>query len=99
MTCTACQAHVQKSVEQLAGIHSLQVNLLTNSMNVEYDEKRISCTEIIQAVSKAGYSAEVFQDHVDQTAATVSIMKKRLIRSAVFLILLTLSRNRNKPGN
>ena len=91
MTCTACQAHVQKSVEQLAGIHSLQVNLLTNSMSVEYDEKRISCTEIIQAVSKAGYSAEVFQDHVDQTAATVSIMKKRLIRSAVFLILLTLT--------
>ena len=38
MTCSACSAHVEKSVGKLQGMEEVTVNLLTNSMQVVYDE-------------------------------------------------------------
>ena len=38
MSCSACSSHVEKSVSKLEGIKTVSVNLLTNSMQVEYDE-------------------------------------------------------------
>ena len=38
MTCSACSAHVEKAVCKLEGVRAVQVNLLSNSMQVEYDE-------------------------------------------------------------
>ena len=35
MTCAACQAHVQKAVEKVDGVRSVNVNLLSNNMVVE----------------------------------------------------------------
>ena len=50
MTCSSCQAHVQKAVENLNGIKNVNVNLLSNSMIVEYDEKTLNDKKIIEAV-------------------------------------------------
>ena len=36
MTCSACSAHVEKAVGKLEGIQTVNVNLLQNSMVVEY---------------------------------------------------------------
>ena len=57
MTCSACQAHVEKAVKSLDGISAVNVNLLRNYMQVEYDENSTNSTEIISAVEKAGYGA------------------------------------------
>ena len=38
MTCSACENHVHNSVCKLPGVNNVEVNLLTNSMNVEFDE-------------------------------------------------------------
>ena len=57
MTCSACQSHVQRSVEKLEGMNLCNVNLLANSMDVEFDETKLSNETIIQAVEKAGYKA------------------------------------------
>ena len=54
MTCSACSAHVEKSVKKLDGIKSVNVNLLQNSMSVEYDEGILSDDNIIKAVSDSG---------------------------------------------
>ena len=54
MTCSACAAHVSKAVEKL-NVVSCNVNLLTNSMEVEYNES-LTSKEIIEAVEKAGYN-------------------------------------------
>ena len=35
MSCTACQAHVEKAVSKVPGVESVSVSLLTNSMGVE----------------------------------------------------------------
>ncbi len=57
MTCSACSSHVEKSVRKLAGMKAVTVNLLTNSMQVEYEEGICSEDKIIEAVEKAGYGA------------------------------------------
>ena len=57
MTCSACSARVQRAVDKLPGVHEAVVNLLTNSMQIAYDEKQLSPTDIIQGVEKAGYGA------------------------------------------
>ena len=53
MTCSSCSAHVQKAVEQLKGIKSVNVNLLSNNMTVEYDENILNNEKIILAVKEA----------------------------------------------
>ncbi len=57
MTCSACSAHVEKSVRKLDGINSISVSLLTNSMEVDFDSTKTSVEEICRAVASGGYSA------------------------------------------
>lgn len=59
MTCSACSSHVEKSVSKVDGVDNVSVNLLTNSMQVEFDESLTDTAEIIEAVEKAGYGAGV----------------------------------------
>ncbi len=57
MTCSACSSRVEKCVRGLEGVDEVSVNLLTNSMQVEYQEDKLSPEEISKAVEKAGYGA------------------------------------------
>ena len=57
MTCAACQAHVEKAVSKLDGVSSVAVNLLSGSMQVEFDEESVKPEDICAAVDHAGYSA------------------------------------------
>ena len=58
MTCSACSAHVEKAARKLEGVENASVNLLTETMEIEYDESKVQRDGIIQAVEKAGYGAE-----------------------------------------
>ena len=66
MTCSACSSHVDKAVNKLDGIETVSVNLLTNSMQVVYDEAKLDPEKIVQAVVDAGYGAELAEDSVKQ---------------------------------
>ena len=98
MTCSACSAHVEKSVRKLDGVVEVNVNLLQKSMSVEYDENKLNDDEIIQAVIDGGYGASVKGKQTTQKAEKdtgtsviqeqIASMKKRLILSFVFLIPL-----------
>lgn len=59
MTCASCSARVEKAVSKLAGVNQAAVNLLTNSMEVNYDETQLTSENIIKAVEDAGYGASV----------------------------------------
>ena len=59
MTCAVCSTAVERSVKSLPGVESVDVNLLTNSMNVEYDDEKVSDDNIIKAVTDAGYRASL----------------------------------------
>lgn len=58
MTCASCQAAVDRAVKKL-GVEEVNVNLINESMSVEYDPNKISDSDIIEAVSKAGYEARL----------------------------------------
>ena len=55
MTCSACSSRVEKAVSSLKGMEKASVNLLTNSMQVEYDDSILSSSDIVNAVVNAGY--------------------------------------------
>ena len=59
MTCSSCQAHVEKAVNKLDGINLANVNLLSNNMIVEYDEKKLDNNKIINSIIDAGYGASI----------------------------------------
>ena len=95
MSCAACSAHVEKSVSAVPGVSVVQVNLLAGSMTVEYDEAVCDAEKIIAAVVSGGYTAAV-DDGKQQSAPAqgaqadeaLGEMKKRIIVSAVFMIVL-----------
>lgn len=92
MTCSACSTRVEKEVSKLDGIKQAQVNLLTNSMTVEFDDNTISNQDIVKKVSSIGYSANIKgekqskTDHLENDEAKK--LKNRVITSAIFLVPL-----------
>ena len=94
MSCSACSSHVEKSVSKLEGIKTVSVNLLTNSMQVEYDETKLDTGKIIEAVEHAGYGASVKEDgkaavKAGETEDAVSIQQKNITVSYTHLTLPT----------
>lgn len=99
MTCSSCSSHVEKAVSRLRGIKNVNVNLLSNNMQVEYDENILDQNEIVKAVIDAGYGATLKEDKnkdkkinkkekTDKTEENIKSMKKRLMLSICFLIPL-----------
>lgn len=102
MTCAACSARVEKAVGKLPGVDKIAVNLLKNSMVVEYDEAALDTQKIIGAVTDAGYGASL-KEAVQQGKASKSMqasandiarqeyeaVKKRLKLSLVFAVPLS----------
>ena len=92
MTCSACSAHVTKAVSKVNGVKNVNVNLLSNNMVVEYDDT-VSSSDIISAVTEAGYGAEVENNKVNTKQlqklpydTELENMRKRLIVSFIFFI-------------
>lgn len=74
MSCAACSSRVEKTVSKLKGIKECNVNLLTNSMQVEYDRDILNEEDIIKAVDSAGYGAEPVQSE-KETGSKKNIKK------------------------
>lgn len=98
MTCSACQASVTKTVSKIDGVESVNVNLLSNSMTVDYDDTMVNHNIIINAVNNAGFQASLYGkdkggavskvSEKDKLKEEMKEMKIRIIVSFVFLIPL-----------
>lgn len=98
MSCSSCSAHVEKNVSKIDGVSSVNVNLLSNNMVVEYDDGIISADDIIKVVVDSGYDARLSAEEKSQSVEEgskqstidkeISNMKMRLIVSFIFLIPL-----------
>ncbi len=88
MTCSACSNHVLKSVKKVDGVKEVNVNLITNSMEVETTEL-VTDLDVINAVIAAGYGAKTMEKveelNYDKKEKTVKV---KLTLSIIFLILL-----------
>lgn len=90
MTCSACSSHVQKCVNSLDGIINANVNLLTNSMIVEFDETKTNIKLIIDAVNNSGYTALLKSNkaNIIKNDDSLKPMKNRLVSSIILLLVL-----------
>lgn len=95
MTCSACSSRVEKCVEKLDGVNTVSVNLLTNSMQVDFDENKLTEEKIADSVIQAGYGMEIptgkaekKEEKEDIVEKNIENMKKRTIWSFIFLIPL-----------
>lgn len=89
MSCAACSVRVEKAVSALNGVREVTVNLLKNSMTVEYDEEKLSATDMIAAVENAGYGIFPLDESVTQNREiSESGLKRRLVVSVIITIIL-----------
>ena len=68
MHCSSCSAAVEKALAEVEGVKLAEVNLLLNTLNVEFDSDKIKSQEIVKIVGDAGYTAR----RKSTTAATAS---------------------------
>ncbi len=95
MSCAACVARVEKAVQQVEGVTSCSVSLLTNSMGVEGTANEQA---IIDAVQNAGYDASLkgAANTPSSPAAQADaladretpVLRRRLLASLAFLVVL-----------
>ena len=97
MSCAACSAKVERVVGKLDGVENVSVNLLTNSMQVEYKEDKLSSNDIIKNIADVGYGASLAtatkqkkeEKSIKKTNDdAIASMKFRLKVSIVFLAIL-----------
>lgn len=95
MTCSACSNAVDRAIKKLEGVSEVNVNLLSNSMLVKYDDKVLNDDKIIKRVEDAGYEAilnkvdNIKIEKKDNIAEDeINELKNRLIVSLIFSIPL-----------
>ena len=96
MSCAACSTRIDKAIRTLKGVKEVNVNLLTNSMVVSYDEKLVNEKKIVDAVNKAGYGATLVEEKEGRAVISkeelidheTPRLFKRLIFSLILLIPL-----------
>lgn len=94
MTCSACSANIEKTLRKMEGVDKAEVNLLSNSMQVTYDEKMTGEAQIIHAVESIGYGVSVPGKAAeggasgDAARSEEESLKKRFLISLVLLVPL-----------
>ena len=89
MSCSACSAAIDRAVSKIDGVKDVNVNLLSHSMVVEYDDHQVNELVIMKAVEDAGYKALVEKQAVkEEKKDDLEDKKKSLVTSFVFLIPL-----------
>ena len=89
MSCSACSAGIERTLNRLDGVKKAEVSLMGESMLVEYDEALLSREKIIQAVKELGYGAELYNERkILEQKPQPDLLKKRFLLSLIFLIPL-----------
>ncbi len=70
MTCSACSSYVERAACKLAGVENASVNLLTETMDITYDESVLQETDIVEAIEKAGYGARIMGESTETASST-----------------------------
>lgn len=93
MVCAACQAHVQKALDQTPGVQKASVNLMTGEAWVAFDPQTVDTRVLIEAVRETGYDARLesaAQARVGSTSEVKVIAKRALVSFAIGAIAMAL---------
>ncbi len=59
MTCAACQARVQRTLQKQSGVSDATVNLMMANATISFDPAVVSAERLVEAIRGAGYGAEI----------------------------------------
>lgn len=90
MTCASCVNRVEKALKKHEGVINASVNLATEKASIDYNDKKISTTQLIEIVSKAGYEAFLPEKRPIQNKEA-EIKKEKIIVFLAILLTLPLS--------
>ncbi len=89
MTCSACSSGIERTVNRLHGVTKAEVSLMGECMTVEYDDTRLTCQAIEEAVLQLGYGIGEYDENVLQARKPQpEKLKRRFVWSLVFLLPL-----------
>ena len=94
MSCAACSAAVERAVRSVSGVKSCAVSLLAGILTVEGDALD---TDIILAVTRAGYGASPYEktsnndNNTLQNAEKRAIVMRLAVSSALMVLLMAVS--------
>ncbi|MGM0838218.1 MAG: heavy metal translocating P-type ATPase [Bacillota bacterium] len=90
MTCAACSSRIEKVLNKLDGINTATVNLALERGTVEYNPSRLTPSDIIARIEKAGYGATV---KVEKNEGAEDFRQKELEKQQgkfLFSLILTI---------
>jgi Cu+-exporting ATPase len=94
MTCAACQAHVQRALEQTPGVAKAAVNLMTGEATVAFDPQTTEPAKLVDAIVETGYDAQLptagltaIEEQEERERAQVAEARELSIKAAVSLAL------------
>ncbi len=92
MRCAGCAANIERSVKKLSGVADVYVSLASRTMNLEMDPAEITPEEIVEAVRKSGFDAELVTTETQKKEVIeeeeTSAYFHRFLTALVFGVLL-----------
>ena len=67
MTCSACSAKVEKTLQEMNGVNKANVNIATLKGVADYDETITNPELMLKAVRDAGYTPEIVREANSET--------------------------------
>ncbi len=93
MTCAACSARVQRTLEKTPGVGEASVNLMLANAVVTYDASTISAERLVERIREVGYGAELpreertaFEEQEAQDRAQEAEFRALRLKAAVSLV-------------
>lgn len=91
MSCASCAKAIERAVNKLDGIDSVNVNLATEKATINYDQSKLKLTQIRNEIEKAGYkvleksqstNASVDEDKIRKEKEMKTLFTKFLVAVA-----------------
>lgn len=81
MTCASCVARIEKGLQQVEGVHWVQVNLATEQAQVEYDPQVVSLSTLGERIEALGYEMALEQRQYRIEGMTCAACVRRVERA------------------
>ena len=89
ISCQACVAKIERKLSKTNGVEKALVNISNNMANIDYNEKEIKASEIMETIEKLGYTPRKKEDlkEKDESIKNEKKLKMELLKSKIVIVL------------
>ena len=89
ISCQACVAKIERKLSKTNGVERALVNISNNMANIDYNEKEIKASEIMETIEKLGYTPRKKEDlkEKDESIKNEKKLKMELLKSKIVIVL------------